>query len=243
MWEKKLKKTIYTLNVDNYAPEITELTYPLIKAYAAKIGADFKVINTRRWPERAPVYEKLQIYDRGREDGNDWNIYIDSDALVNPDMFDITQHLNKDTVAHHGRDMATHRWVYDRVFMRDGRFIGSCNWFTVGSDWCIELWKPPEDQTYEEAIKHIFPTVGELNSLVKPDESPEFWGSHLIDDYTLSRNIAMYGFKFTTVIDICKEVNTGLSPGNPGFFWHAYTITNEQKVLEFKKVLKAWGLL
>jgi len=231
MWQKPLKKTVFTLNVDNYAPEITELTYPLIKHYAHKIGAGFHIINERKYPGWPPVYEKLQIYDLAQEMGNDWNIYIDSDALIHPDFIDITNHLAKDTVAHNGRDPAGHRWRYDRFFLRDGRHIGSCNWFTIASDWCIDLWKPLDDMTLEEAVQNIFPTVAESNTVIKPD--------HLIDDYVLSRNIAKHGLKFTTFIDILSD----LGCKNPGFLWHLYTIPIEEKVVKMRQVLKTWRIL
>jgi hypothetical protein len=78
-----------TLNIGDYAPEICALTYPLLQSYARKIGADFYVIRESRFPDWPLVYEKLQIYDLARN-GSDWNIYIDSDALVNPEMFDVT---------------------------------------------------------------------------------------------------------------------------------------------------------
>lgn len=230
MWEKKLKKTVFTLNVDNYAPQITALTYPLMKAYADKIGADFFIIKDRKYPGWPPVYEKFQIYDLAQEMQNDWNIYVDSDALIHPDFLDITNHLPKNTVAHNGVDPAGHRWRYDRFFQRDGRHIGSCNWFTVGSDWCIELWKPLDDMTFEEAQKNIYPTVNELNTVIEP--------GHLIDDYVVSRNIAKYGFKFTTF----KDILCGLGYQNPGFLWHLYTITIDQKVIEMEKILKLWNL-
>ena len=103
-WEKPLKKCIFTLNVDNYAPELTEITYPLIRRYADKIGATFHIIDERRYPGWPPVYEKLQIYRLAQEMGNDWNIYIDSDALVHPDLLDVTQLISKDTVMHNGND-------------------------------------------------------------------------------------------------------------------------------------------
>lgn len=230
MWEKTPKKTIFTLNVDGYAPEITELTYPLIQHYASKIGADVCVINTRKFPGWPVVYEKLQIYELAQQMANDWNIYIDSDALVHPDMMDVTNHLPKDTVCHNGRDMAGNRWRYDRFFYRDGRHIGSCNWFTIASDWCIDLWHPLDDITLEQALEHIFPTVREHNCGLVPAD-------HLIDDYSLSRNIAKYGLKFTTVMDVCKGLGF-----EGGFLWHQYTLPNEQKVVEMKKVLKGWGL-
>lgn len=126
MWQKSLKKTIFTLNIDGYAPEITEISYPLMKHYAEKIGADFYVIKDRKYPGYPPVYEKLQIYELAQEMRNDWNIYIDSDALIHPDLMDLTNHISKDTVAHNGHDTADNRWRYDRFFHRDGRHIGSC---------------------------------------------------------------------------------------------------------------------
>ena len=236
MWQKPLKKTLFVLNVDNYAPEITEVTYPLIKHYAKKIGADFYEIRERKFPGWPPVYEKLQIYQLAQQMGNDWNIYIDSDALVHPDCMDITSYLRKDTVAHNGCDWADSRWKCDRYFYRDGRHISSCNWFTVASDWCIELWKPLDDLTKEEAVANIYPIVSELNTVVTPE--------HLIDDYTLSRNIAKYSLKFTTFLDILKGLGCKISgPRDGGFFWHLYTIPTDQKVAEMKKVLKTWKLL
>jgi hypothetical protein len=232
MWEKKASKIIYTLNVDNYAPEITAITYPLIKAYAHKIGAEFHIINQRKFPEWPVTYEKFQIYELAQEFSPDWNIYIDSDALVYPDAPDFTNVLKKDTVSHHGQDFAPVRWKYDRFFHRDGRHIGSGNWFTLGSDLCIELWKPLDDLTPEEAVKNIQPTVGErLSGVIDPH--------HLIDDYTCSRNIAKYGLKFITIRKLMEDF--GYQGGGP-FFWHQYTIPIESKIVEMKKVLRDWGL-
>src|SRR5512141_1373958 len=120
MWQKPEKKTVFTLNVDGYAPEITALTYPFIMAWARRIGASFHVIDERRFPEWPVVYEKLQVYALAQQMANDWNIFIDSDALVHPDAPDFTRLLSKDTVAHYGADMAAIRWTYDRFFQRDG---------------------------------------------------------------------------------------------------------------------------
>jgi hypothetical protein len=231
MYNKKLKKVIYLLNVDNFAPDVTAITYPLIRAYAAKIGAEICMITERKFQAFPPVYEKLQIYELAQGNNADWNIYIDSDTLIHPDFFDITNYLLKDTVAHNGRDVADHRWEFDRYFYRDGRHIGSCNWFTIASDWCIELWKPLDDITMEEAIARIHPTVGEINGTTVP--------SHLIDDFTLSRNIAKYGLKFKTILEIIK--NDCGYPEN-GFLWHAYNIPEEKKVHDMKLVLQQWGV-
>lgn len=223
----KIKKVVYTLNVDNYAPEITRITYPYIERYASKIGAEFKIITDRKYPDMPPVYEKLQIHELGRE--NDWNIYIDSDALVHPETLDWTVFLKKDTVAHNGADFAPIRWYYDEYFLRDGRHIGSCNWMTIASDWCLDLWTPL-DIPLEEALKNIRPVVGEINTVITPE--------HLIDDYTLSRNIARFGLKFRTLIDIQKEI--GLE--NANFFWHAYTLPIKEKVIQLKDMIKRWEI-
>ena len=230
MWEKQIKKTIFTLNVNGYAKEITDLTFPLISHYAKKIGADFYIIKDRKFPDWPITYEKLQIYQLAQEMKNDWNLYIDADTIIHPDFMDITNHIPKDTVAHNGCDTADNRWRYDRFFHRDGRHIGSCNWFAVASDWCIELWKPLEDLTVEEAVANIFPTVNEQNTVITSE--------HLIDDYTLSRNIAKHGLKFTTFRQILKD----LGYDNPGFLWHQYTIPRDEKVARMNEILKAWGI-
>lgn len=230
MWQNGIKKAIFTLNIDNYAPEITALTYPLIKAYADKIRAEFVIINERKFPDFPVVYEKFQIYELCQQMGNQWNIYIDSDALIHPDLMDFTVVLPRDTVAHHGSDFAPIRWRYDRFFMRDGRHIGSGNWFTIGSDWCLELWKPLDDMTAEEAIANIYPTVDERMSGVIPS-------SHLIDDYTCSRNIAKHGLKFVAIRKMMEQY--GFQGGGP-YFWHQYLIPIEAKVKEMERQLKAW---
>jgi hypothetical protein len=229
---RPIKKAIFTLRVDDYAPEICELTFPLLHNYANKIGAEFVVIDQRRFPDWPPVYEKLQIYELAQEMQNDWNIYIDADALIHPDLMDLTTMLSKDTVAHHGSDFASQRWKYDRFFLRDGRHIGSGNWFTIASDWCVDLWRPLDDLTLDEACINISPTLQERLSGC-------FDSSHLIDDYTLSRNIAKYGLKFVTIRKLLSDIDPNLQ----GLFWHQYLVKADQKLLEMKQMLKTWGLL
>jgi len=223
-----MKKTLWTLNIDDYAPEICAWTYPLLQRYADKIDAEFRIINERKFPDWPVVYEKLQIYEAGQD--NDWNIYVDSDALIHPDMYDLTDHLSKDTVMHNGRDIAGNRWKYDKYFLRDGRHIGSCNWFTIGSDWCIDLWKPLDDLTLEEALNNISLTHSEVASGIMDR-------SHLIDDYTLSRNIAKYGLKFKTFHDYKQTIGDG-----GDYLWHIYTDEIPVKVVKMMGVLVNWNI-
>jgi hypothetical protein len=219
-------KVIYLLDIDGYEPEIVALTRPLVEQWADKIGARTHLISHRRFPEWPVVYEKLQVADLAREQQADWAIYIDSDALVHPETPDFTCLLGKDTVAHNGADFAPVRWRPDEYMLRDGRSIGSCNWFAVASDWCLDLWTPL-DITLAEALRRIRPTVGETRSGVID-------AAHLIDDYTLSRNIARYGLKFTTIIELTPGAN---------WFWHAYDIPAGEKLDQMTGVLKlkAWG--
>jgi len=232
MWQKKTKKTVFTLNTEPDAyREITDLTYPLLKAYCKKIGADFHVISERKFPEwRSVTYEKCQVYQLAQEMENDWNIFVDADALIHPDMIDLTSLLPRDTVLHNGNDFAGIRWKYDRFFMRDGRNIGSCTWFNIASDWCIEMFKPLDDLAPEEAYSNIFPIGAELKNGYEP------W--RLIEDYVFSRNIAKYGLKFKTFADMVEE-----EPKMTGeYFWHIYATPIEEKVVKMRQTLNNWGI-
>jgi hypothetical protein len=221
-----VKKTLYTLNIGNYEPAVCALTYPLLRRYAEKIGADFHIINERRFPGLPIPCEKLQIYDLARQRGDDWAIYIDSDALIHPDTMDFTEVLPRDTVMHNGVDFAPCRFVYDDYFRRDGRHIASCNWFTVASAWCLDLWKPLDDLTLDDAVSRLRPILSESG------REP----SHFLDDFILSRNIAHFGLKCTTFRDMLAKIGQV----DASFLWHEYTLSAAQKLAMIKKVLHHW---
>jgi hypothetical protein len=225
----KMKKVIYTLVTEFYTEKmkpVTDLTFPLMEQFAEKIRADFVVIKDRKFPDFPPVYEKLQIHELGKN--NDWSIFIDADALIHPNMFDLTNHVNKDTVIFHGADMASMRWAYDKYFLRDGRNLGACTWNVWCSDWTIDLWKPLDDLTLNDSIKNIYPVTQEMH--IKSKES-------LIDDYTLSRNIAKFGLKHTTFYKICEDLKL---PAN--FFMHEYVLSPDEKLFKIAQTLVSWGV-
>ena len=228
---RKVKKTIYTVSIGDYAKDVTAITFPFMKAYASKIQADLCIIDTPKFAGFPGRYEKLQIYELGKFHQNDWNIYMDSDALIHPDMVDMTTYLNKDTVMHNGQDVIGNRYREDIYTYRDGRHISSCNWFTIASDWCLDLWHPLEDMTFEEACENIFPTAAERNQGVEPKD--------LIDDYVLTRNIARYGLKFRSCIDILRE-RAGYETNF--MMHHLYAIPEAEKVVRLKQCLTNWGL-
>ena len=225
------KKTLYTLNLNPDAyRDITDMTFPLIKLYAKKIGADFFEITERKFPEWPPTFEKLQVYELGQLHMNDWNIFFDADTLIHPNTPDFTEHVHKDTVLHNGADMSTFRFKKDRFYRRDGRNIGSATWCCICSDWCIEMMEPPKDITPAEVEAMIFPTLDELKHGVEP--------LRLVEDFLIGRNIAKYGLKFKMIKTLMKE----LEVPNAGMFYHMYARPKEEKVVKMAQVLQTWGL-
>lgn len=227
-----MKTVVYTLNINNYAPEIVKVTRPFLQGWVDKIGANLFDITERRFPEWPVTYEKLQIHHLAKEHKADWIVYVDADALIHPDFFDLTSVLSRDTVLHYNKDFAPNRWAYDDYFRRDGRNIGSGNWFTAASSWCLDLWRPLDDLTPAEAISRIYPTMQERQAGIEP--------AHLIDDFALSRNIARFGLKFTTLTSELAKV--GQKDG--AYLYHRYTIPIEEKLEKLKLARATWlGLI
>lgn len=217
-----MTKAVWTLNINNYAPEITETTYPYIKFWAKKIGADFRVIDSVQYPTAPATYEKLQLFTLGEQ--YDWNIYIDSDALVHPDLFDPTNHIHPDTVMQYGSDLVGTRFKSDKYFRRDTRFISSCNWFTMASRDCLDLWHPLEDMSIQEALDEITPQL---------KESDTCSDGHLIDDYILSRNIARYGLRYRTFLDLMKYLKCDAQ-----LLFHSHLLTRAEKAYVLPRVME-----
>jgi hypothetical protein len=231
------RKTVYTLNVaskeagfpNGYDPRITAITYPLMQRYAERIGAEFVVIGTRKKPDWPCCIEKLQIYDLARERGDDWSLFFDSDTLIHPECIDFTCMLPRDTAAHNGIDFANIRSDYDEYFLRDGRNIGCCNWLAIASSWCRDLWHPPT-LTLDETLARIHPTVEEQRCGITK--------RHLVDDFTLSRNVARFGLKMTTLLQLFPKI--GLEGAN--FFFHEYTIPPDEKLQRMCDTVERWHI-
>lgn len=223
-----IKKVVFTLNIGNYAPNITAITYPLLKYYADKIGAQFFVITERKFPQWPVTYEKLQIHELMKEFKADWGIYIDSDAMIHPQTPDWTCHLKKDTIAHWASDMANIRFRYNEYFLRDGRHWAPGNWFAMASDWCLDLWRPL-DMTPEEAISQIRVTMEEAEFSMESE--------HLIDDYALACNVARFGLKTKRLKDLTAELEMEGLP-----IMHLYRMTEETKERKLKEMLSTWHI-
>lgn len=251
-----MKKSLFTLDINNYQPELTALTFPLMMKYAEKIGADFRVITEKKltlpgecFAGGFPGLEKFQIYELGKD--SDWNIFIDPDALIHPDFFDPTSFMAKDTTAAYGSsDFVPIRFRTDKYFMRDGRMIGKGNWFAVVSDWCLDYYHPLDDITLQEAQSMCFPTKDEL-TCAKPMS-----GYNMVEDMLVSRNIARYGLKHILMPDILARFGLNLNYVNLGQvmtpqgmvnqmggpLFHVYQEDADKKLLMMQNQLKQWGL-
>jgi hypothetical protein len=224
---------LFTLDVgprpgESFAPDLTALTFPLLRHYARKIHADFHVITERKFPDWPVACEKFQLFSKIADLDAEWAMFLDADALVHPQTPDWTAFLNKDTVAHNGHDHAAIRWSPHAYFLRDGRHIGSCNWCSIASAWCRDFWHPPDDLDPVAVLDEIHPVMDELATGFIDK-------AHLADDYLMSLNIARYGLKFETLTSVEKRV--GLEGG--GFLWHVYMVDRAEKLRQMHEVL--WG--
>jgi hypothetical protein len=170
-----MKKCLHVVVIgDDYLVDLRKLTMPTIERYAEKIGADLNIITTRKYPEWPITYEKMQIYEMGM--GYDWNICVDLDTIIHPDLYDVTLQYGKDIASFNFAYHASTKIIFDKYFLRDGRNVGVATNFVVTSDWTHDLWTPLETP-FDEAKKY----VSKL---------------HCIDEYCVSRNLAKYGIKY-----------------------------------------------
>lgn len=175
-----MKKCVFVLRIDNYRPDLCEFTLPTIKSYAKRIGAEYREITARDWsPRHPPTFEKLQVSHLGAE--NHWNILVDADIMLNPELHDVTLSTPVDHVASSYSFRANSMFLADKYFLRDGRNIGIAGGFVVSSHLTHDLWRPPS-----------MPLIQLLERTKR---------SHIVDEYVISRNLAKYGLKHTGIMD------------------------------------------
>jgi hypothetical protein len=198
-----MKKILYTMAVNNYAPELRAITFPALEHYAAKIGASFEVITERKFPDYPVTYEKFQIYDRMKASGADWGLFIDADTYIMNDFPDVLEMVPKTNVVLFKLGDLGVRFKTNNYMRRYGRCLDVGSWFFAVSDWTVDAIKPlhlqPEERPWQELIKNIYPTTFELNGPVPVH--PE----HLLDDYLLCCNICKYGLKVTYISELHPE--------------------------------------
>jgi hypothetical protein len=173
----RLRKAVFTVRVDNYLPDLCALTLPAMKRYADKIGADFYVIEERKFPELPPTYEKMQIWHLGAN--YDWSILIDCDMAIRDEMYDVTEVVLPDTVG---------SWmVYDPQI-------------TIAKDEYIPL-----DGTGTAVATNLVVVPWPLHGVWKPLEmsSTEILSrmkrQFVVDEYCFSRNMTERGIRLSSL--------------------------------------------
>jgi hypothetical protein len=176
--ERKATKCVHVLATEGYAPELCAITLPTIKAYAERIGADFNLITTRKFPSFPVNYERLQIYEAGKS--YDWNINIDADMVIGKKLHDITTNAPENLVRIVMKFDATMYFNVENniYFQRDGRNVGLVDAFIVTSRLTHDLWEPLPGN-FEDHL-----------SLFKDDQNRR------ISEFCLSQNLAKYGLQF-----------------------------------------------
>jgi len=167
------KACVHVVVINNWFPELCDLSLPLIEKWAKNIGADFNLISTQKFPDYPANYERFQIHEAGKE--YQWNINIDADFIVNPELEDVT---NNDPMvvraeAHMRADYFFHTNQY---FARDGRNLGMSDNFILSSMYTHDVWTPLF-LPYE---------IAKENCILDPRQVSEF---------AVSLNIARFGLK------------------------------------------------
>lgn len=220
-----MTKTIFLLDIGNFAPEVKRITLPFIQLYADRIGADIHWIKERKFPDWPVTYEKLQIHELAQLIGSDWFLYIDLDTLIHPECPDYTVYLPKGTVSFHSPDHTLTRFKSNPYFLRDGRYRAFGNWFTIASDLCVDLWRPL-DMRPQHAIEQIFPTPNEIAHGITAE--------HLVDDFAVTLNMARFGLTVKFFTEIEKQI------GMSGHLFHQYTLTIPEKVAAIEAKIVEW---
>jgi hypothetical protein len=174
--------TVFTLNINNYLPELCKITIPTIQAYAKKIGFEFSIITERKYHEWPITYEKIQIYELGHH--NEWNMFIDADTIILDNMPNLIELIKPDHIGVHNAYDANKVIPLDYYLINDGRNVGLSTNFLITHKSCHTLWTPLTENR-ESALKRL-DAVGASH--------------HIIDEFCVSRNLARYKIKFTGII-------------------------------------------
>lgn len=168
-------KCVHILQPPLVSEEVTEITIPRIQSYARSIGADINLIGSKRkFPEYPLQYERLQIFDDGKD--YEWNLAVDGDLLIGENVVDPTLYLSPKKIALTlSYPLSACASVESRIFQRDKRDLLPLQFFLVTSHLTHELWEPLPG-----------PPQHHIGSLIELDRMAE---------YACAYNIARYGLQ------------------------------------------------
>jgi hypothetical protein len=170
-----IKKKIHIVYINDFFPELFKITYPTIKLYAEKNGYEINLITERKFPNWHIHYEKMQIY----EDGKNYhlNVLVDADLMIHPDYPDIVTLCPETHIGMMDAYDIDKKCELNGYFIRDGRNVGVASNFVASTYLTHDIWKPLK----------ITPEQGKKITFVREGD---------IDEYCLSHNLAKYGLKY-----------------------------------------------
>ena len=173
---------IHVVNINNYFPELFNITIKTIERYADKINAKLNIINNRKYLDWPVLTEKLQVYDYGIN--ADWNLLIDADILISKHAYNPFKYFDIRKVGNKDEYLASNQLRIDKYFIRDGRNLGLSGCLLATSRLTHELWEFPKDLTKEELLNNIL------------------MERKIVDEYVVSRNLAKYGLKYQELFPV-----------------------------------------
>ena len=175
-----MSTAVWVVAVNDYLPDLCAVTFPNLQEFADRLGAEFKVIRDRKFPTFPPSYEKLQIHELGRD--YDWNILIDADIIIHPDMPDPRTRTGKSSLGvYYGYDLRVAMKRMDPYMIsyakaHHNRFHGVVTNFLVSGRAVHDIWTPL-DVSFEEC----------KDWCCRP---------HILDEYAVSRNLGQFNIPY-----------------------------------------------
>jgi len=171
-----MHRCIHVVYISDFFPELWKLTYPTIKAYAERIGADLNIITDRMFDLHIN-YEKMQVWYAGKD--YDANFLVDADVLIHQHFPDFTTIVPQHHVGFNDNYNASRKFnIEDSIyFQRDGRDVGIASNAVVTYKSTHDLWQPNFSNKFVQ------------QRICKVREGD-------IDEYNLSLNLAKYGLKY-----------------------------------------------
>jgi hypothetical protein len=182
-----MKSCVWVLRIGDYRPDLCKYTIPNIKAYAERIGAEYREITERKFPDFPIDYEKMQMWELAKD--YDWNILVDADILISSKFPNIIDHAKEDPKTVYSYE----QFDMTKVFKADPVLMSRPTSLTVDG-------KPAVVSTSGNFIvtsKHthsIYRPLGLSFDDMKSRTSIEW----LVGEYNYAYNIATHGFNIKT---------------------------------------------
>jgi hypothetical protein len=173
-----MKTCVHFVNIPDHPSQYTAVTFPLVHAYAKRIGATFNIISQRKFPNFPVEYEAMQIHEAGAF--YDWNMHIAAGMVLGEWLQDPSLYMSDDCVATNmvfGADQAF-RTEGNIYFERNERYVGIAEGFVLSHANTHDVWEPLPGGNFDSYV-----------GLIRDGRRER------ITSYALSLNMAKYGLK------------------------------------------------